>query len=328
MRWCATSVRPTTAPIEWMAQANCNDQIAARAFGAVDHVDPREHAILARYDGVFATMWKVQAGFEPRWMDVLHHLKDKTNIKVVLFQEAETSWPMNLSWEELKSFIELLNKVDLFLTHNQRDVRLWGALRKGVSARWRTCLDIRIAEQYRIEPQYKDGRPILFGSSYDGRANGLTGLVACKDLGHPLWHQNRSTGYHDRNDEMPALTGVTIAKEIPLGSWEHWLKEIAGAYVAVHPMPAAAAGRDQIAFAALGIPCIGNFELDIQRELFPALAIEPFDVDRIEQNVEWLLRSPVDYFDIRSRAMDVVKRYSLEHADIQAKALKERMGWT
>lgn len=326
MRWCATSVRLTTAPIEGMVQPNCNDQIAAQAFGAIEHVDPTYRDKLREYDGIFLTMWKVQQSWESRWMDVAHWLKVNGKA-VVLFQEAETSWPMTRSWEEMQSFIELLGKVDLFLTHQQRDVRLWGALRKGVTARWRTCIDTRIAERYRIEPHFKDDKPLLFGSSYDGRANGLTGLIACKDIGRPLWHQNRSTGYADRNEGIPELLGVRVDKEIGHMGWGGWLRQVAGAYIAVHPMPAAAAGRDQIAFAALGIPCIGSVELDIQRELFPLLAIEPFDVDMIGQTVEWLLRCPDDYYDIRSRATDLVKQFSLEEADHQAKSIKERMGW-
>lgn len=329
MKWYATSVRHTTQPIEILANGNCNDQIAAKAFGCEMHVDPVDYAKLSEADCIFATMWKIhERGFEPRWMDVLHRLKDAGKT-VVLFQEAETGWALTRSWEEQKSFIELLGKVDLFLTHNNRDIALWGQLRKGKpTLRWKTCLDLSWAEKLRIDPKDKPTRPILFGSSYDDRANGLTGLIACKDLSRPLWHQNRSTGYEDRNRELPELLGVKIDKEIGHSDWSTWLREISGAYIAVHPMPAAAAGRDQIAFAALGIPCVGNQELDIQLELFGSVGMRTaYDMTDLRIELDWLLHDDDMYMEHRQRAIREVKDYGLTAARIQAAEIKAQMNW-
>lgn len=331
MRWCATSVRWTNAPIDQMCQPNCNDQIAARAFGAVEHISPGDYGRMLEYDAVVVTMWKVrESALEPRWMDIAHLLKDAGKI-VVLFQEAETAWPLTRSWEEQKSFIQLLQKVDLFLAHNERDLSMWGTFTKSCIT-WRTCLDISHAIRYRIEPKDKSsngGGPILFGSSYDQRANGLAGLIACKDLGYPLWHQNRSTGYHDRNAYLPALIDVSIEKEIAHVGWTAWLKEIAGAYIAVHPMPAAAAGRDQIAFAALGIPCIGNAELDVQRNLFGDLCItDLYNPDQIRGMARRLLNDTAFYEFVRDKAISAVtQRYDLRAADDQAQHIKRMLRW-
>ncbi len=329
MKVCSTSIRPHTMPIEEIGIANCNDQIAARAFGAVEHVNPSDFEKLKTFTHCFATMWKVLTPeIENRWMEVLHRLKDQTATKVILFQEAETPWPTTRTWEEQKSFIELLGKVDLFLTHNQRDVEMWGALRKGKPTyRWRTCLDLTQPYRLRVEVDRKADRSIIFGSSYDQRANGLAGLIACKDLGQPLWHQNRSTGYEDRNRQMPELLGVTIDREIHHGSWFQWLAMSAGAYIAVHPMPAASAGRDQICFAAMGIPCIGNMELDIQRELFPLLATDCWDVEMMRSKVQRLLRDPVEYASVRAYAISRVGEYGLEAAETQAFHILRQMGW-
>lgn len=327
MKWCSTSVRRTTVPIAAMGHSNCNDQIAARAFGASMHIDPVDLSSLMTYDAIFATMPKIRESWESRWMDSVHHLCDAGK-KVVLFQEAETVWPMTRSWEEIQSFVQLLGKVDLFLTHNIRDVNLWGELRKGkVTFRWRTCLDLELASKHRINPELKVSRPLLFGASYDGRANGLTGLIACKDLGRPLWHQNRSTGYEDRNRGIPELLGVMIDKEIPHTSWESWLAGISGAYIAVNMMTAPSAGRDQIAFAALGIPCIGNADLDIQNELFPGLAVDPFNVPMIRRCVTCLLENLETYEAIRNLAIQKVVDYGLAFAKYQADLMKTSMGW-
>lgn len=329
MRWCAASVRRTTAPIAEMAQPNCNDQIAARAFGCNHHYDHVDNPlVLFQYDVVFVTMWKVKQEWESRWMDIAHRLCDAGK-KVVLFQEAETAWPTTRSFEEQKSFIELLGKVDLFLTHNERDIHFWGALRGGKpTMRWRTCLDVEAIKRFIIEPDQKLTQPIIFGSSYDQRANGLAGLIACRGQGYPLWHQNRSVGYEDRNEQVPQLLGVKIDKEIPHLHWQAWLREISGAYLAVHPMPAAAAGRDQIAFAALGIPCIGNGDLDIQRELFLGpTRCDPFNVKEMRACVTALMTDQQTYDEVRMLAMQHVHHYGLTAADNQANLIKGEMGW-
>lgn len=329
MKICSTSVRDTTIPIDLIGVSNCNDQIAARAFGAEVHVSPMNFKLLSSFDLVFATMWKVKTNdIEDRWMNVLHRLKDETDTKVVLFQEAETPWPTTRSWDEQKSFIELLGKVDLFLTHNQRDIDMWGPLRKGKPTyRWKTCLDLTTVIPYAIPEHLKADRPILFGSSYDQRANGLAGLVACKDFGHPLWHQNRSTGYEDRNLEMPGLLGVNVDKEIPHGSWTQWMGDVSGAYLAVHPMPAASAGRDQICFAAMGIPCIGSRDLDIQAELFPRLVVDHYDVGKIKKLVRYMLNDEAAYLHVRLYAQEKVQKYGIPDAYYQAKLIKQAMGW-
>jgi hypothetical protein len=311
-----------------MCSPNCNDQIAARAFGATEHISPLAYDRLMEFDAIFVTMFKIRESFESRWMDVAHRLADAGK-RVVLFQEAETSWPMGRSWEEQRDFIELLGKVHLFLTHNERDVRLWGQFcRKGTAIRWRTCLDLGGLHRLSIDPAEKQ-RAILCGSSYNSRANGLTGLLACKGMGYPLWHHDRSTGYEEQNREMPYLCDTRIAKEIPHSGWYEWLAAISGAYIAVHPMPAAAAGRDQIAFAALGIPCVGNVELDIQRELFPDLYLDDlYDPDGIRMLVSQLLGDDDFYKDCRDRAMKRVSQYDLPAAAVQAREIKQTVwGW-
>lgn len=327
MRWAATSVRTTTAHIDAMAQPNCNDQIAAKAFGCVEHVDPRDLGRLMRYDAIFVTMSKVKGDFESEWMHAARMLKDAGRT-VVLFQEAETSWAMTRPWDEMRQFIGLLQNVDLFLTHNARDVELWGRVSGKGAIRWWTCLDLDLPRRFVIPPEDKKSMPILFGSSYDGRANGITGLIACRDLTDELWHQNRSVGYHDRNEELPGLLKTKVTKEIQHRHWEQWLAEISGAYMAVHPMPAAAAGRDQIAFAALGIPCIGNEELDIQRELFPYLCVNSFDVRGIRGLVIELQNNLSFYNSCRNTAMGNVVMYGLDNAKVQADRIKALRGWS
>lgn len=329
MKWAATSVRQDRFSVKGRAsEGSVNDQIAADSFGAETHFAPTDLDELIGYDAVFVTMWKIKESFEPRWMDIVHKLCD-AGVKVVLFQEAEVSWPLNRSWEEQQSFFELLGKVEIFLTHNTFDIDLYQPFRKGKPiVRWRTCLDIEKIVVHLIAPEYKPDRPILFGSSFDGRANGLTGLVASMGFGKPLMHQNRTNGYEERGPAIKKLLDVEW-EEIPYAEWGRWLRDVSKAYVAVHPMPAAAAGRDQIAFAALGIPCVGYSQLALQRELFPSCSVvDPFDIESIRYKIKQLLVHDGFYAEVSKYALErVMFNCGIHAASQQVAAIERMMGW-
>lgn len=331
MRVACCSVRPDKFSFDIHnlgGLGNTNDVILAGAFGATMHYPAADFESLRQFDLVCMTMWKNQhREFESRWLEIGHRLKD-AGVRVVLYQESEISWPTTRPWEEMKSFIELLQKVDLFLTHNTPEIALWGEARKNrPTYRWRTCLDLEPRLKARIEPNVKSARIILFGNSYDSRANGLTGLIACKDFGRPLMHQDRCPHYEQMSRELPELLGIKVEHEVANCGWMKWAERIAPAYIAVHPMPAAAAGRDQITFAALGIPCVGNRELDVQMELFPQLSVTCYDVVGIRKLVRMLLEDNGFYNEQRQFAIDRVAAFGLKSAELQASEIKDRMGW-
>ena len=109
--------------------------------------------------------------------------------------------------------------------------------------------------------------------------------------------------------------------------WDEWIMQMTKLYVYLHPMPAASAGRDTIACAALGVPVVGNKHLDAQMHLFPELAVDPYDARSMEQLVTELLYDRTFYDRVREKAMKSVKFYDIEHGRERAEHLIARLGW-
>lgn len=148
-------------------------------------------------------------------------------------------------------------------------------------------------------------------STYDGRANGLLGIAIVTQVTKDITQVTRSVYHDSRNEDVAAHFGVS-PKIIPQTGWKDWLGYLTDLYVYVHPMPAASAGRDTIACAALGIPVIGNKNLDVQMSLFPKLGADCYDVKQMKFLLEQLLDDEKFYREVREFALERVKFFSVE----------------
>mgnify|MGYP007090470354 CR=1 FL=1 len=61
--------------------------------------------------------------------------------------------------------------------------------------------------------------------------------------------------------------------------WNEWIEQLSKFKYAVHLMPTIAAGTFSLNCAYLGIPCIGNQNVDTQRICHPKLSVDIADVE-------------------------------------------------
>lgn len=182
-------------------------------------------------------------------------------------------------------------------------------MNNGKAFSWRTVQDTPHIIPYLKKPEAKS--KTVGVSTYDGRANGLLGIAVVSRVTDNITQVTRSV-YHDpRNEDVVAHFKVQ-PKIIPQTGWKDWLGYLTDLYIYVHPMPAASAGRDTIACAALGIPVIGNKELDVQMSLFPKLGTGCYDVRQMETLLEQLLKDKKFYDEVREFASERVKFFSVE----------------
>ena len=105
-----------------------------------------------------------------------------------------------------------------------------------------------------------------------------------------------------------------------------WVSEMSKLYVYLHPMPAASAGRDTIICAKLGVPVIGNRDLDAQMDLFPELAADPYDSELIAIYLKNVLGgSPQWYKHLQDRAQVMLDSYSIENGRRRANELLKEL---
>lgn len=332
MKIATVSCRETRFPIERGQLNNVNDLAGSWCFGSRMHFPLKSvPSDLKDYDAVWFTMSKQIREYENNWMELLSVFKAGwPEKKVILHQEGECEFYLSrpsTAWDVQRGWITTLkDKVDLLLTHNARDASLCRYfIDEGEVEAWRTVQDIEKITPYVIPPDEKVEK-FTGISTYDGRAGGIVGMAVASLTSDKITQITRSIYADDREDVMCMRFGIwpNVTRQ---AGWFEWLMQITKIYVYLHPMPAASAGRDTIACAALGIPVVGNKHLDAQRHLFPDLAVDPYDARSMEHLVTELLYDRAFYDRVREKAMKGVKFYNIAHGVDRANKIKERLGW-
>jgi hypothetical protein len=282
---------------------------------------------LGSYDLVIAKMSKIRESYEKTWMEFIPKFKSKFPSKIVfLYQEAEVDWPLKRSIEEQCELYKAIKSCDLFLSHNEIDAGFYGNLWDNKKAIYTpTPLPINAIKKYVKTFKYRqDGHELIFGSSFDDRACGMFGLSAALGARRifdaiKLTQYTRTDYKDNRNDLIKECFGDF--ETIPQLSWFDYCERLSRAYVSMSLMTAAAAGRDTITFAALGVPHIGNKRLTAMQSCFPDLCIDPLDVDRAKSLVVKLFTDA----EFNSRISDDSKRLAeMYHSfDAVGKYLKQ-----
>ncbi len=332
MRVATVSCRENEFPIERGQLHNVNDLAGSWCFGSRIHFPLKESTgVLKDYDAVWFTMSKQIREYEGNWMDLLSGFKARwPEKKVILHQEGECEFFLNrrgTEWKIQKGWITTLqSKVDLLLTHNAREASLYRYLMdKGEVEAWRTVQDVEKIKSYVISPEKKTKKRVGI-STYDGRAGGIVGMAVASKITEEVVQVTRSI-YKDNREEVICDRFGVWPEVTPQCGWYEWLDSIHDLYLYLHPMPAASAGRDTIACAALGIPVIGNKYLDAQMHLFPELAVDVYDARRMEQLVTELLYDRDFYERVRKTAMDRVGFYNIEYGVDRAEKTLQRLDW-
>ncbi len=84
-------------------------------------------------------------------------------------------------------------------------------------------------------------------------------------------------------------------------------------------------GRIQGEAAFFEIPVIGSDRLELQKELFPTLAVKPYELEGVVANAEFLLNNPEKAKEIGAKARKLLNRYDYKHSKQRFNKLLERM---
>jgi hypothetical protein len=88
-------------------------------------------------------------------------------------------------------------------------------------------------------------------------------------------------------------------KHIPYKTWQEWMIALSEYKYAVHLMPTAAAGTFALNCAYLGIPCIGNEEIDTQHWCHEYLSIDVHDLGNAKDMAR-KLKDDKEFYDFCS----------------------------
>jgi hypothetical protein len=318
MNACHVSVRNNEFDIHEGGMLDTNDVNIAAILGARKHYWCGERNLekFAPYDLIFFTMSKIKEGYEKSWMELVMLLRAKygRTKKIIIYQEAEVDWPLTRPHQDQIELYRAIHECDVFFCHNFIDTGFYRMMCKVNVINVNTPMPI---ERVPYVPKENRNKEVIFGSSFDSRACGQLGLAVARSLSetglasYKFVQYFRSEWKDDRNDRFRDFTGLQF-ESLPRLPWPQFVDRLSRAFMSMNLMPASAAGRDALVFAAAGVPHIGSNRLDTMQECFPKLCVDPLDCWEA-YHTAWKLHHEPDFYDeVVQEARKNSRRFSME----------------
>lgn len=229
----------------------------------------------------------------------IDRLKD-VNSKVYYVQEGPHWWFNDYELVDQINFYNMVASCDAIFAHNELDVLYYKGMFTGKS--------IYVLPSLMIENTIKDILPdpsdkVIIGGNFARWYGGFESYMVASEFGVPIWGQTS----HVTREGEDQLINV-----LPRVFWTDWIKQLSVFKYAVHLMPTVAAGTFSLNCAYLGIPCIGNEDVDTQRICHPDLAVDIKNVDKAKRLVNEL--KDLDYRNYCAEVAKVnYKQYSIDN---------------
>jgi hypothetical protein len=160
-----------------------------------------------------------------------------------------------------------------------------------------------------IEELIKDVVPtkedkVIIGGNFARWYGGFESFRVAEIFNLPIWGQS-SHAMRDNEEQ--------VFKHLDRVEWDKWIQQLSSFKYAVHLMPTVAAGTFSLNCAYLGIPCIGNKDVDTQRVCHPNLSVKVSDI-KGARDLALRLRDDEDFYNKCSEEAKVNYRthYDLE----------------
>lgn len=193
----------------------------------------------------------------------------KSNNKRVHYVQEGPHWLFNdYELADQIAFYNMLLECDSIFAHNESDVSYY----KGLFSHDKK---VNVIPSLMIHDTIKDIKPIkedkaIIGGNFARWYGGFESYMVAQEFQVPIWGQ---TSHATREGENQ------LVNLLPRVMWTDWMIQLSSFKYAVHLMPTAAAGTFGLNCAYLGIPCIGNEEVDTQRLCHPDLAVNVNDLE-------------------------------------------------
>ena len=195
----------------------------------------------------------------------LSKVKEK-NKKVIFIQEGPHWMFTELEIADQIHFYNMLASVDAIFAHNFEDQKYYLGL---VPNKVVTTLPTLMIEDSIKDVEWKPEDKAIIGGNFARWYGGFESYIAAQEFQVPIWGQT-SHAMREQEDQL--------IQHLPRVVWTDWIKQLSTFKYAIHLMPTVAAGTFALNCAYLGIPCIGNKQVDTQAVCHPNLAVDVHDV--------------------------------------------------
>jgi len=233
--------------------------------------------------------------------DLVRLLRMGNNKKIHYVQEGPHWWFNDYEIDNQINFYNMLYECDTIFAHNESDKLYYeGLFPNKVVHTMQTLMIEKLIKD--IVPTKED--KVIVGGNFARWYGGFESYRVAEVFNLPIWGQS---SHAKRDNEEQIFQHLERVK------WDEWILQLSKFKYAVHLMPTVAAGTFSLNCAYLGIPCIGNEDVDTQRICHPALSVKVNDVKKARE-LALRLRDDQDFYQECSKfAKHLYKtNYSLE----------------
>ena len=213
----------------------------------------------------------------------------KNNNKIVCNIQEGPSWFFN-EYDVLTqfNFYNQLSNCDILFSHNEYDVSFYKGMFPHSKTKVIPSLMI-INEEIQSYTSHEKQNKAIIGGNFCHWYGGFQSYITSTEFDCPIFVP--SSHCKQQNEEhIPNLTHLSWVM------WNDWMKQLSTFKYSVNLMPTVAAGTFSMNCAYFGIPCIGNENVDTQKNLFPELCVDVNDVYKAKLLAS-RLKNDVDFYE-------------------------------
>jgi len=229
--------------------------------------------------------------------ELIKLLRAGNNKKIHYVQEGPHWWFNDYEINDQINFYNMLHVCNSIFAHNESDKAYYEGLFPNKV--------IHTMQTLMIEELIKDIVPVkedkvIIGGNFARWYGGFESYRVAEAFNLPIWGQS-SHAMRDNEEQ--------VFKHLERVEWNEWIKQLSTFKYAVHLMPTVAAGTFSLNCAYLGIPCIGNEDVDTQRICHPDLSIKVSNIKEA-RNLAIRLRDDQDFYNkCSNEAKENYKKY-------------------
>ena len=229
--------------------------------------------------------------------------------KVFITQESNIFDWFDWSAEEQETYINILSRCNGFLYHSEYDKKVMKIFCNNF-IKYPGCTNMAIESP----KSFDDGKYVLIPNPIKRFQRGMIShKIATKTIKNiPIVSvkytppKNYPLSFPD-NYKLP---GIKQVDRMPLNEW---LEFIYGSKFGIDIHREFSGGNCSLEFGSLGVPLVGNINLDTQHDIFPDLSFEFNDYDNIEKAIYLLINDEDFYNEVSLKALNNTKeKYNSE----------------
>lgn len=234
--------------------------------------------------------------------------------KVTTMQEGPCNYWEDYTLYDQIQYLTVLAEMDFILCHNARDIAYYeGLLNKRVYVMPTVLVESLVDNSVTRLPAEKRKHAII-GGNMCGWYGGMISYIIAKRYSDKVFAPSMGRMVPGEN-KMEGLV------HLPYMPWINWMQALNEFSVGVHIMPTVAAGTFSLNCAYLGIPCIGNIDVDTQRYCFRPLSFPVTNVLDFKNAIDSLKTDPDLYKHMAEESITIY--HESFHSDVFKRKMNE-----